>query len=137
MKRRILNNKGESYIDVVVGVIAAMMVIVIALNIFSFLAIREDLEYYCKEMVEVCCIYGKTCDEVQDRDEAIVEEIGFSPDLSFDGTEYFNTNNRTVQYGEPIVVTVSYRTCLRGLGVFKIPVTLTVSHSGLSRKYWK
>ena len=137
MKRRILNNKGESYIDVVVGVIAGMMVIVIALNIFSFLSIRQDLEYYCKEMVEVCCAYGKTCDEVQDRDEAIVEELGFAPNLSFEGTEYFNAKKRTVQYGETIVITVSYQTYVRGLGVFKIPVTLTVTQSGLSRRYWK
>ena len=135
---KILKNKrGENYIDTVVGVIAAMMVIVVALNIFSFLTLKQDLDYYAKEMVEVCCSYGKTCDEVQDRDEELARELGFNPDLSFSGTEYFNVTKRTVQYGEVIVVTVTYQTYVRGLGVFKIPITLTAVHSGLSRKYWK
>ena len=135
---KILKNKrGENYIDTVVGVIAAMMVIVVALNIFSFLTLKQDLDYYAKEMVEVCCSYGKTCDEVQDRDEELSAELGLDPDLSFDGTEYFNATKRTVQYGEVIVVELTYRTYVRGLGVFRIPVTLTAKHSGLSRKYWK
>ena len=88
-------------------------------------------------MVEVCCSYGKTCDEVQDRDEELSAELGLDPDLSFSGTEYFNATKRTVQYGEVIVVELTYRTYVRGLGVFRIPVTLTAKHSGLSRRYWK
>ena len=137
MTKLLKNKRGENYIDTVVGVVAAMMVIVVALNIFSFLTLKQDLDYYAKEMVEVCCSYGKTCDEVQDRDEELSAELGLDPDLSFNGTEYFNVTKRTVQYGEVIVVTVTYQTYVRGLGVFRIPVTLTAKHSGLSRKYWK
>lgn len=137
MIKTLKNKRGENYIDTVVGVVAAMMVIVVALNIFSFLTLKQDLDYYAKEMVEVCCSYGKTCDEVHDRDEELADELGFVPGISFSGTEYFNATKRTVQYGEVIVVTVTYQTYVRGLGVFKIPVTLTAVHSGLSRKYWK
>ena len=137
MRKLLRNKRGENYIDTVVGVVAAMMVIVVALNIFSFLTLKQDLDYYAKEMVEVCCSYGKTCDEVQDRDEELSAELGLDPDLSFDGTEYFNATKRTVQYGEVIVVELTYRTYVRGLGVFRIPVALTAKHSGLSRRYWK
>ena len=137
MTKLLKNKRGENYIDTVVGVVAAMMVIVVALNIFSFLTLKQDLDYYAKEMVEVCCSYGKTCDEVQDRDEELSAELGLDPDLSFNGTEYFNVTKRTVQYGEVIVVELTYRTYVRGLGVFRIPVTLTAKHSGLSRRYWK
>ncbi len=137
-KRNILKSRrAESYIDVVVGIFAALMVVVTALNVFSLLKDKQDLDYYAKEMIEVCCSYGKTCDEVQDRDEALQAELGFNPELSFAGTEYFNTNNRTVQYGETIVVTLTYRTYLKGFGAIRIPVTLTARHSGLSRQYWK
>ena len=137
MLKLLKNKRGENYIDTVVGVVAAMMVIVVALNIFSFLTLKQDLDYYAKEMVEVCCSYGKTCDEVQDRDEELSAELGLDPDLSFSGTEYINATKRTVQYGEVIVVELTYRTYVRGLGVFRIPVTLTAKHSGLSRRYWK
>lgn len=34
-------------------------------------------------------------------------------------------------------VTVSVETYVRGLGVFKIPITVTSHRSGISEKYWK
>ena len=131
------NNRGEGYIDTVVGVVASMMIIVIALNIFSFLTIKQDLDYYAKEMIEVCASTGKTGIEATERATELDDEVGFSPTVSYTGTEYFNTSNKTVQYGELIVVTVTYHTTVKGLGVFEIPVTLTAKHSGLSRRYWK
>ena len=138
MKKNPLKNKrGEVYIEAAVGVIAAMMVIVIALNVFSFLTLRQDLDYFAKEMVEVCCVYGKTKDEVISRRMALNEELGFAPTLTYAGTEYFNKPKHTVQYGETIVVNVSYDTYVKGLGVFKIPITVTVTETGLSRRYWK
>ena len=39
MTKLLKNKRGENYIDTVVGVVAAMMVIVVALNIFSFLTL--------------------------------------------------------------------------------------------------
>ena len=131
------NTRGEGYIDTVVGVVASMMIIVIALNIFSFLTIKQDLDHYAKEMIEVCASTGKTGIEATERATELDDEVGFSPTVSYTGTEYFNTSNKTVQYGELIVVTVTYQTTVKGLGVFEIPVTLTAKHSGLSRRYWK
>ena len=49
MRKLLRNKRGENYIDTVVGVVAAMMVIVVALNIFSFLTPKQDLDYYAKE----------------------------------------------------------------------------------------
>ena len=131
------NRKGEGYIDTVVSVVASMMVIVIAMNIFSFLTIKQDLDYYAKEMIEVCASTGRTGEEANQRAAELDNEVGLSPIVSYAGTEYFNSSNKTVQYGELIVVTVTCQTTVRGLGVFEIPVTLTAKHSGLSRKYWK
>ena len=45
MIKTLKNKRGENYIDTVVGVVAAMMVIVVALNIFSFLTLKQDLDY--------------------------------------------------------------------------------------------
>ena len=137
MKRILKNRRGDTYFDTVVLVVAAVMVIVLAINIFSFLALKQDLDYYAKEMVEVSCAYGKTGGEVQDRNEELAEQLGLDAEVSFEGTDYFNASKRTVQYGEPVNVTVTYRTYVKGLGAFRIPVTLTAKHSGLSRIYWK
>ena len=137
MKNAIKNRKGEGYNDTAVGVVCAMMVIVLALNIFSFLTLKQDMDYFAKELSKTACFYGKTGSELGERYTELCEETGLNPTLSYTGTEYFNSTKGTVQLGDLMVVKISYSTYVHGLGVFKIPVTLTATQSGLSEKYWK
>ena len=137
MKKLLKNNRAEGYIDTVVCVMAAMMVIVLALNVFSFLTMKQDMDYFAKEIIDTATIYGRTSSEVTQRYHELCTELGFRPQLSFSGTEYFNSSTGKVQLGDTIMVRVTYRTYVRGLGVFRIPVTLVARHSGLSQKYWK
>lgn len=133
----IFNSRGESYIETVVCVVAAMMGIVLALNAFSFLTLKQDLDYFAKEMIDVAATYGRTNSETAVRYTELCEETGLNPEYDFDGTQYFNSSNGKVQYGDTIVLTVKMETHVKGLGVFKLPVTLQAKHSGLSQKYWK
>ena len=135
--KNIFNCRGESYIETVVCVVAAMMVIVLALNAFSFLTVKQDLDYFAKEMIDVAATYGRTNFETAIRYTELCEETGLNPEYNFDGTHYFNSSNGKVQYGDTIVLTVKMETYVKGLGVFKLPVTLQAKHSGLSQKYWK
>lgn len=137
MKKLLKNRRGEGYIDTVVCVLAAMMVIVLALNIFGFLTVKQDLDFFAKEMIDTAAVYGGTGAELRERYMELRGETGLSPTYSFSGTRYFNSTAGKVQLGDTIKVTLRYRTYVRGLGVFRIPVTLTAVHSGLSRKYWK
>lgn len=137
MKNAIKNRKGEGYIDTAVGVVCAMMVIVLALNVFSFLTLKQDLDYINKELTKTVCFYGKTGTEVNERYEELCDEIGIRPTMEFTGTEFFISTKGTVQLGDLIVVRLKYSTYVRGLGVFQIPITLTTVQSGLSEKYWK
>ena len=135
--RKIPNKRGESYIETAVAVVASMMVIVIALNIFSFLTLKQDLDYYAKEMMDTATIYGRTSNEVEERHTELCEELGIIPSYDFSASDYFNTAKKTIQLGETVRLTVTYQSAVKGLGVFSIPVTLTVKESGLSEKYWK
>lgn len=135
--KELLNYRAEGYIDTVVCVIAAMMVIVMALNVFSFLTMKQDIDYFAKEMIDTATIYGRTSGEVHQRYQELCTELGFRPTVSFSGTEYYNSATGTVQLGDTIMVRITYRTYVRGLGVFRVPVTLYARHSGLSQKYWK
>lgn len=137
MKELLSNKRAEGYIDTVVLVVASMMVIVLALNVFSFLTLKQDMEYFAKELIDTATIYGRTGTEVTQRYQELCTELGFRPMMNFSGTEYFNTSAKTVQLGDTIKVTIQYQTHVKGLGVFQIPVTLHASHSGLSQKYWK
>ena len=106
-------NKAEGYIDTVVCVMAAMMVIVLALNVFSFLTLKQDMDHFAKELIDTATTYGRTNEQATDRYNELCDEL------------------------ETIDVTLTYQTYVRGLGVFKIPVTLKATFSGLSQKYWK
>ena len=58
-------------------------------------------------------------------------------DIDYGADRYFNSSYHRVQLGERMWVEISKHTYIKGLGVFKIPVTVSVKKSGLSEKYWK
>ena len=135
--KRLQNKRAEGYIDTVVCIMAAMMVIVLALNVFSFLTIKQDMDYFAKEITDTATVHGRTSKEVSDRYQSLCEELQLQPTLDFTGTQYYNPASGKVQLGDTITVTVRYETYVQGLGIFRIPVTLYAKHSGLSQKYWK
>jgi len=136
IKSILKSKRGDGYIDVVVGVLVSMMLIVLSLNVFSFLTVKQDMDYFAKEMIYSASAYGKTTGEVNNRNTELVAETGLNPTITWQ-TTYFNASAKTVQLGNTITVTLTYRTYVKGFGVFKIPITLTAKHSGLSQKYWK
>ena len=129
-------NRGEGYIDVVISVLVAMMLIVLILNVFSFMTLKQNMDYFAKEMINCAAANGTTTGRVNTRYDELVEETGIAPGVSWN-TVYFNASQRTVQLGDTIQVTLTLRSYVRGLGVISVPVTLTAKHSGISQKYWK
>lgn len=130
------NNRAEGYIDTVISILVSTMVIVFALNVFSFLTIKQDMDYFAKEMIEAATVNGTTTGKTSDRYYELAEETGLTPACYWEAA-YYNTSNRLVQLGDAITVTLEYETYLKGFGIFQIPVTLKAKHSGLSQKYWK
>ena len=136
MLKAIRNKKAEGYIDTCVGVVVFVMVLVIAINIFSFITLKVEMDQIAEELIKAATYSGsfdtrfdQCCADMQD------DYFGFNVDYGADS--YFNSTYEWVQLGERMWVTVSVRTYVRGLGVFKIPVTVSVTRSGLSEKYWK
>ncbi len=132
----IRSRRGEGYIDVVVSVLVSMMLLVLTLNVFTFLTIKQDMDYFAKEMIVSATAYGKTTGEVTTRYSELIAETGLPPTIAWQAT-YFNASAKTVQYGDTITVTLTYKTYVKGFGVIKIPITLVAKYSGLSQKYWK
>ena len=127
MKNIMKNRRGEGYIDICVGVVVFVMVLVIAINIFSFVALRVEMDQIADELIESATYYG--CFDMRS------DYFDFT--TSYGADKYFNSTYHRVQLGNKMWVTVSVQTYVKGLGAFKIPVTLTVKKSGLSEKYWK
>jgi hypothetical protein len=130
------SKRGEGYIDVIVSVLVSMMFLVLTLNVFTFLTVKQDMDYFAKEMIVSATTYGKTTGEVTTRYSELIAETGLPPTISWQAI-YFNASAKTVQYGDTITVTLTYQTYVKGFGVFRIPITLVARYSGLSQKYWK
>ena len=119
MLKKLKNKRGEGYVDMCVGVIVFVMILVIAIK-----------------LLETATYTGCFGSEFWERDSELLDQYYYYG-IDYDADEYFNTSYHRVQLGHTMRVTVSVGTYVNGLGVFKIPVTLRVTRSGLSQKYWK
>lgn len=136
MLKAIRNKKAEGYIDICVGVVVFVMVLVIAINIFSFITLKVEMDQIAEELIEAAT-YSGSFDTRFDQCCADMQDDYFGFDVDYGADSYFNSTYERVQLGERMWVTVSVQTYVHGLGVFKIPVTVSVTRSGLSEKYWK
>jgi hypothetical protein len=136
MKTRLANRRAEGYVDIAVSVLILAFLLAFAVNIFSLLVKAQDMEYFARELCDAAASSGRIGQEVEDRYAELCEETGLSPEYSFEA-EYFDPADKTVQLGDTITCTVSMSASILGFGDNVFPVTLTGSHSGLSRCYWK
>ena len=83
------NKRGEGYVDVCVGVVVFVMIIVIAINIFSFITLRVELDHICDEILEASTYSGAFGDDSQDAYERMLDEY-YDFDLEIGADEYFN-----------------------------------------------
>jgi hypothetical protein len=134
--RFVKNKRGEGYVDMCVGVIVFVMILVITINIFSFITLRIEMDQIADEILEASTYSGAFGSDYEEARERMTEQY-YDFGLEYDADEYFNTAYKRVQLGHVMYITVSVDTTIKGLGVFQIPVTLTVTRSGLSQKYWK
>jgi len=136
VRRIFRSKKGEGYIDVVIGILVLMAVLVVTLNIFEFMTLKEDLDEISGQLIETATFNGCFDAAFDERAEDLQNRF-FQFDVETGAQEYFNTSYKRVQLGDKMEVTVSVETYVRGLGVFKIPITVTSYRSGISEKYWK
>ena len=136
MKKIITSKKAEGYIDVVVGIFAILMVVVVVLNIFQFMTLKQDLDAISGQLIETATFNGCFDSEFDERVENLQNQF-FDFQVDTDAESYFNAHYKRVQLGDQMDVYVSVETYIQGLGMFRIPVTVTSHRSGISEKYWK
>ena len=136
LKQLCVSRKGEGYIDICVGVVVFVMVMVIAINIFSFVTLRMEMDHIAEELIETATFAGSFDEEFLNTHGYLMETY-FYYDASCGADEFLSTYDPRVQLGTRMWVTVSKETYVKGLGIFKIPVMVSVTRSGLSERYWK
>lgn len=136
IRKIIKSKKGDGYLDVVILVLCSMMMLVLSINVFSFLTMKQDLDYYAKEMLTIATLKGRTqCSAIVERQITLTEETGLAPTIAYETTSFDNTDK--VQKGEIIQVTLTIETSFKGFGVLNFPLTLISKYSGDSQVYWK
>lgn len=135
IKKLCASKKGEGYVDVCITVLIFVILIVISLNIFSFITLKADIDQIADDLIVVATHTGEFGDEFNELDGELQNKY-FYYDLNFGADKYFS-NNSKVQLGNKMWVEVSYETSVKGLGIFEIPITLKVKRSGISEMYWR
>ena len=136
MMKILKNKKAEGYIDICVGIIVLLSVLVLTLNIYSFLTLKQDMDEIAEQLIEVATTTGCFGDEFNDRAAALKEHF-FDFNVSVSADSWYNASYKRVQLGKTMKATISVPTKLIGVGVVEIPITATSTRSGLSQHYWK
>lgn len=136
MRKALKNKRAEGYIDVAVAVLVIVFLLIFSVGIFSKIAVKQDLNHMCSELVEVATTSGRIGPEVQERYRQLCEEAGIEPTMTFTAT-YYEASSGKVQLGDVITCKLTYSTKLIGFGGFSLPFHVVVTESGLSRVYWK
>lgn len=136
MLNKIISSKrGESYIDVCITTVIFVMLTVVALNIFSFITLKAEMDQIADELIVMATHTGEFGEDFYTRDSQLLNEY-FVYNINYGADKYFSSNG-SVQLGGKMWVEISVDTEVKGLGVFKIPITLSVRRSGISEVYWK
>lgn len=136
IKKLLHSKKGEGYVDMCVGVVVFVMILVIAINIFEFITLRIEMDQIADDLIEAATYAGCFDDDFWNADGDMLDQYYYY-DIDYGADRYFNSVYGRVQLGERMWVKISKHTSIKGLGLFKIPVTVSVKKSGLSERYWK
>ena len=132
MLRKILKDRcGEGYIDVVILVLCAMLVIALAVKVFPIYIAKKKIDTFASELVREAEIAGRVGSETSRREQFLREKTGLVPTVSWSKTG-------RIQLNEEVTVTVIYQT---NIGLFanfgSFPITLRADAAGRSEVYWK
>lgn len=141
------SKKGESYIDTVIMVVVAIMSIVLALNVFSYFSLKQDIDYIASEVAERAALEGyadANNAEISSLLNSLVSKERLDPSLltceiTAETDAYFDRTQKKVQLGEQMSVKITYKTTFKGLGAFSdaLDILCVSEKSSLSRVYWK
>lgn len=136
MMKFLKNRKAEGYIDVCVGIVVLLSVLVLTLNIYSFLTLKQDMDEITEQLIESATSTGCFGDDFNARVSAMKKQF-FDFDVTVSAESWYNASYKRVQLGKTMTVTISVKRTLIGFGIFEIPITATSTRSGLSEHYWK
>lgn len=131
MRHLLKNNRGEGYIDVVVLVLCAMLMIALAVKVLPAFIVKQQIDTFATELVREAEIAGQVGTETTRRELLLREKTGITPTVRWSKTGQ-------IQLNEEITVTVTYPINIGLFGqVGSFPITLRADAAGKGEVYWK
>ena len=131
MIKALKSKRGEGYIDVLVLVLVAMLVLALCLRVLPVFVAKHQLDTFAAELVREAEIYGRVGSETSRRAAALREQTGLDPQIEWSDTG-------RIQLNHEVTVTLTLH---ENIGLFdgfgSFPVTLRAEATGKSEKYWK
>lgn len=138
MKKLLKSRKGEGYVDTVVGLFVLLAFVALALNLYSFFTLKQDMDEISEQLISVATENGSFGDAFDDRAASLRNQFNLDFDVSCSADSWYNGEYGQVDHGTVMTVTVSTESEILGLGRYvNIPVHVVSTRSGLARHYWK
>lgn len=123
--------RAEGYVDVIVLVLCAVMVLALALKVLPVFVAKQQLDTFATELVREAEVTGRVGSETTRRAAVLREKTGIDPDISWSASGKIRLN-------EEVTVTLTLQ---RNIGLFgdfgSFPITLRAQATGKSEVYWK
>lgn len=135
MRRRLRyvlkNQRGEGYVDVIVLVLCAVMVLALAMRVLPVFIQKQQLDTFATELVREAEVSGRVGSETDRRAAILSEQTGLEPEIEW-------SDSGRIQLNDDITVTLTLETNIGLFGEFaSFPITLRSQATGKSEVYWK
>ncbi len=125
------NNEGQSYIDTLILVIVAILILAFAMQLFQVYMTKQKVDTFATELMRVAEIAGEVGSATSAKAETLKSNLGIDPSISWSRTGRFQLN-------QEVTVTITLQKDLGLFGDFgSFPVTLQGVASGKGEVYWK
>jgi hypothetical protein len=124
------SKRGEGYIDVVVVVLVAMMVIAMAVKVYPVFVVKSDLNTFANELARVAEIEGHIGSETSAKKNELRASLGIDPAVNWSTSGSIDLNEEF-----SLVLTLPVDIGFFEFGSF--PITLTAKATGRSEVYHK
>ena len=130
LKKLKAGKPGEGYINVVVLILCAMLVIGLAVKVMPVYIAKHNLDTYATELVREAEIAGQVGSATSTRASILSERLGITPQVSW-------SRIGCIQLNEEVTVTCRIMMDIGFGGLGSFPVELVSQATGKSEVYWK
>ena len=125
------SQRGEGYVDVIVLVLCAVMVLALAMRVHPVFIQKQQLDTFATELVREAEVSGRIGSETDRRAAILSEQTGLDPEIEW-------SDGGRIQLNDDITVILTLETNIGLFGEFaSFPITLRSQATGKSEVYWK